>query len=800
MDTLDKFIKITNNIDEYLDSLPYNITIDNINDKMFQYINKHYIKPAGFSIDNTLIIQCIINNINTSKIMIFLDNRIKGLIEEGKKEEEIINLIKTNIILESKHLNDKLISKKDFIEIYKLLVDFVIKNRWIEILFEEFSHEVITENTIIQYKETATNYSEFKQLELRINQIDAINRLEKNGLETGIHCQATGAGKSIIFLKYISYFIDNKIKGNIILFTERVNILADLFGFKTAKGDIDVNRVDETNKNEWKRLGIVDLDKIDVINRVTKKVLDWDNLLLEETDKPKLLVINRAYLTRPKMYKKFTNKNIGLVLHDECHSSTSKLCHDFLIHCKNYYIPTIGFSATPLRTGKIKIDVTESNIKRLLNIYGLLIDEKLTLNLLTNYSMINAISHNLILPPKFYWYLFDVETKKDIDKVLKTKNVTEQDIAIVTKILNEILIQLPNRKIIAWCGTIVMAELWKEMFIKIKNNPFIKEFCPLLATFTFYIDHSKNFSDYSKFKESDGDAIMFCANKHREGSDIKYLDCCMFLDKVLNRSPIPFIQSIGRVLRINKNCDDKECIRNEKCIHKTCGIVIDGFAKDSNNYEKEMVDKIIGYYMALGNLATSDDMSETKYDNYVKLLNLVEFDKENKLIKLKFNKQNIIINCNKLEWGKIIEKFEPILQEKIKLSVDDNFRHKAMVLKNVFNFNINTDFVKEYNKISIKDKLEYNLPDISKDEYLKLFGKKTWMQFLEIEHNYYNTMKDALIGLNKLKIKLINPKENWNKWCKMDNMLPPYPIYVWDNFKWTDANQYFTNKPKTIFV
>ena len=48
------------------------------------------------------------------------------------------------------------------------------------------------------------------------------------------------------------------------------------------------------------------------------------------------------------------------------------------------------------------------------------------------------------------------------------------------------------------------------------------------------------------------DAILFCACKHREGSDIKNLDCCIFLDKVENRNPKTFIQCIGRVLRKDK--------------------------------------------------------------------------------------------------------------------------------------------------------------------------------------------------------------------------------------------------------
>ena len=44
---------------------------------------------------------------------------------------------------------------------------------------------------------------------------------------------------------------------------------------------------------------------------------------------------------------------------------------------------------------------------------------------------------------------------------------------------------------------------------------------------------------------------MFCAAKHREGSDIKNLDCAIFQDKVESRNP-KTLQSLGRVLRMDK--------------------------------------------------------------------------------------------------------------------------------------------------------------------------------------------------------------------------------------------------------
>jgi hypothetical protein len=86
------------------------------------------------------------------------------------------------------------------------------------------------------------------------------------------------------------------------------------------------------------------------------------------------------------------------------------------------------------------------------------------------------------------------------------------------------------------------------------------------------IDISKNTNEYSTYKDFDSineKALLFCAAKHREGSDIKNLDGCVFLDKVENRCPKVFLQCIGRVLRQDKN-------KNKKY-----GLVIDVRAKSS---------------------------------------------------------------------------------------------------------------------------------------------------------------------------------------------------------------------------
>ena len=75
----------------------------------------------------------------------------------------------------------------------------------------------------------------------------------------------------------------------------------------------------------------------------------------------------------------------------------------------NKNIPIVGFSATPLRTGK-------EDLSKLREVY---LNEQNLNNedfpLLTNYSMVYAISNKLILPPEFYWYhVADNKDKKNI--------------------------------------------------------------------------------------------------------------------------------------------------------------------------------------------------------------------------------------------------------------------------------------------------------------------------------------------------------------------------------------------------
>jgi len=157
--------------------------------------------------------------------------------------------------------------------------------------------------------------------------------------------------------------------------------------------------------------------------------------------------------------------------------------------------------------------------------------------------------------------------------------------------------------------------------------------------------------------------------------------------------------------------------------------------------------------------------------------------------------KNIKINCSKLEWKSVINKFDKILMDKIKLSVEDDFKYKAKILKKKFGFNKDTDFVREYEKISVKDKLKYNLPDINSEGYSKLLDNKTWSEFLEIKHNYYD--------YNEFHNKIKYYQKNYDMDIKIllkvlkkiDDKIPTYPEYYYNNFTYS-----IFSKNNTLYV
>lgn len=657
-------------------------------------------------------------------------NVTQTFIESGEPLENLLffweNKLITNIDTEE---------KKTFNLIDNMIYEYLQQVNFFQIRYEECNcmNVMITKQDIIDYKKL--NPSEIinvEKFEYRKNQLEVLNHLERNGLITGIHCEATGCGKSIEILMYIDWTFKKNNKCKIILFTERVNILADLFDFENNSQNIQV----------WKNKGICDLTNFKIIDRVTVKKSDWVSLLNINTG-PILLVINRAYLTTTTEYEKILK--LDLILHDECHNVSSNKCFEFLKYFKSKNnIPIVGFSATPMRAGKTKSgDNLIFNKDRLLDIYG--IDKQL--NIITNYNMVYAIGEQLILPPKFYWFNIDnYQIKNNKEKIKEL--ISKSEIGSVMKILDELIPFMPNKKLIAWCGTIPLCDIWYNKFLE------YKEMYENLKNIKIYKDYSKKISNsqilgYSVFKNIESNGIMFCAQKHREGSDIYKLDGCIFLDKVKNRSPIPFIQSIGRVLR------------KDKSLNKTNGFIIDGVVRDDEDYEKNIVDKILGYYFALEDLANLDDLetdTNTNYSKYMELRDLVEFDLDEKKIKLKLNKTLIEINCKKLDWANIVDNFDSILGKKIGLNNELKLKLEFENIKKI---------IKKKKFLTMGDYYKWatrkNILDDPKIKY-----QKYWINsydFLSIDTTHF---------INKSQFKQICIQHKITKISQIDKIIKKY--------------------------
>lgn len=329
-------------------------------------------------------------------------------------------------------------------------------------------------------------------MSLHKNQEQAVQVSIKNDFESGVHFHATGTGKSWIALELILAFNQKYKKTNILWICERKSILIEQFSSKKLKE----NGYDSIFK-EFHILNFSDYKQHDWYTSVNSSQF-WG--------KSTLIIINRSFLTSHEKYK-FIKIPIHLIIHDECHTivnKSSRLFYDYMLdHFKN--IKALGFSATPH------------------------LEFKPFQKILSSYSIYQSYKDDVIVQPIIKWF---------------KSNDSLNHIEII-KTIYSLVQQLPYKKIIIWTGmiksSIEQAHLWSTIFrdfsISIDNS----EGC---------IDGYNSFDDFSNKYEK---ALLFCAGKHREGSDIKNLDGCVFFDFVQNRYSKTFVQCIGRVLRKDKN-------------------------------------------------------------------------------------------------------------------------------------------------------------------------------------------------------------------------------------------------------
>jgi len=356
-------------------------------------------------------------------------------------------------------------------------------------------------------------------MELRPNQNIAISASINNDFKSGVHFHATGTGKSVIALEILLEFNKKYPSKNVIWICEQKSILIEQFDKKTLK---------------TKGFGLLG-EVFHILNFTINKAQDWYNSVNSAKfwwGKPTLLIINRCFLTSSEKYK-LLQLPFHLVIHDESHTIINKTTSQFYqwILDKHPDIKCIGFSATP--------DLTK---------------EPFT-SIISKYSIYDGIKNNLIVPPKIQ--LFSSNDHISLDDI--------------GSILPTLVKDLAYKKIIVWAGMIhfcyTTAEKWKNLF-----NDFL--ICVDTSS-----QEQGDFGSFEQFQNVEENAILFCASKHREGSDIKNLDCCVFIDGVKKRSSKTFIQCIGRVLR------------KDKTGKKTSGLIVDCKAKSSI----ECVNRVQGF-------------------------------------------------------------------------------------------------------------------------------------------------------------------------------------------------------------
>ena len=230
---------------------------------------------------------------------------------------------------------------------------------------------------------------------------------------------------------------------------------------------------------------------------------------------------------------------------------------------------------------------------------------------------------------------------------------------------------------------------------------------------------------------------------------------------------------------------------------KTSGFVIDGVVRDDEDYEKNIVDKILGYYFALADLANLDEIvsnpEESNYNKYVKLRELVEFDPEEKKIKLKLDKVWIEINCKKLDWGNIVKNFDSILERKVGLNQDEILKAEFEKLKKVA-YELGNKLNRNHNGVSWrKFAKKQNLPIAPDKKFCELW--KGWYDFYQIDINkFLKTKNDWLKKCKKHNLDYTNYKE---KCIEFEN-LPENPEEIYQDFKNLKIELNYIKKNKSI--
>jgi hypothetical protein len=643
------------------------------------------------------------------------------------------------------------------------------------------------------------------------NQRDGFENAIKTDFTTGIHSQATGSGKSLMALKIIWEYHKRYPKDTVMWFSERQDIPLNLFLSRVEDEDGNYKYIYDIEKYKfWKENDIIDMSKfciMEYVSDVDKKKNWLKDINNYNGQKPLFLIFNRACLTAyrksDKKYKfEMIKNNIPkFIILDECHSAMASVTYSMLLKFKKEWEAKIhGLSATPYRSGKSlqgrQIDIKNcdeemlrerDNEQKLLNVFGKRrpFDE---LNIISWFNLKDAIETGVILPPVFKWFKVETDGSEDQNKI---------DQESVMETLNEMMSHCVYKKCVVWCRLINNTDEWLDSFEKQKDK------YDHLKKVKLYIDHSKTGkinleqkNGYEDFYKEEGNALMFCANKFKEGSDIPNLDCCVFLDKVKKRGELPFIQCIGRVLRH----DDKNL--------KKVGYILEGCEVTNDKTKmKDVCDKLVGYYVRLYEIAKSgyeiavngDDLPKSKIRTYNDIMKSLKIDAKRNLIHIKLGERDIPIDIRHIEmttteWDNIHPTFEKVLKDTLILSDKEEYEiYKATVQK--YNFDSKKEYIRRWE-------------DLRGLCYLTKNGEKKMIDPEERYRGYFTNWHD-LLGINTEFFP--KTKEEWFEYCKLLNIKSVEDYYEacdrnkklscmpWDFYKeFGNLNDYFDSKIKRV--
>ena len=396
--------------------------------------------------------------------------------------------------------------------------------------------------------------------------------------------------------------------------------------------------------------------------------------------------------------------NLNFVIFDECHGVSANKFYELLYKIKfvnKKHI--IGFSATPVR------DNAEDKVKK---IFSKTLDknDKHKLNIISNYDIMNAICHGVVLPPSYTIVEIKKTCKKKIGK--SNKDITE-------KVIRDKLTDLPYKKIICWCGSIYKMKEWYMFFNK--RFPELNLYC---STSKDSIHKKEGLEiDYDEFCEIDKNAVLLTVNRCREGSDIKNLDMGVYLDHVKKRGILVCIQTVGRILRP----DTKRL--------KKCGFIIDTFVNDGKiEIEVMTAQRIINYYEKVLGLTADDTYNDLleKYKKMKEMFNDTSYDVDSKKIKIRIDDNiehdteiKLELITKNFDWSKFTTKINSIIDKQFEMSEEESLKMQYKILQ---------EKIQKYNKVNSKNK-KYKINN--KEEYKK-YATENRLD-LEPEKKYINS-------------------------------------------------------------